>query len=255
METKKTSNPVSSPLCPHKKKRDTAPALGSRIQKNQPSSPSACLPPEPGRLSARPTHPGGAHSGPLGGGEGRGSRASSAGPVCVPRALEMEHKTGGPSLTTAATAHPQSFLIISPFLSGLLATPYLGLPPTLLLINPQGADGDAGQGPSRRAHRLFSPAVLGRRVGGRWVLARSHTGRPRLPAKGRPESVGAGHGGQEGESSGRGNRAAARTRDVPGPGACALGWRGARRGTQRPGGCGLVSCLTRRRQGGQLCRS
>lgn len=176
--------------------------------------------------------------------------------MCVPRALEMEHKTGGPSLTTAATAHPQSFLIISPFLSGLLATPgqtlhHLGLPPTLLLINPQGADGDAGQGPSplkprlglQTAHRLFSPAVLGRRVGGRWVLARSHTGRPASPRKAGLSAWGRGIGGQEGESSGRGNWAAARTRDVPGPGACALGWRGAQRGTQRPRGCGLVSCL------------
>lgn len=187
-----------------KRKRKMAPPLGSRIQKNQPSSQSACL-------RACPTPPRGTHSPPLGGGEG--SRVPRFLPrlVCVPGALEMEHKP----LTTAATAHPQSFLIISPFLTVLLATPrqtlhHLGSPPMLLPITPKGLMEmpATARPPQAQAGAADYPQILqslgaesARAPHGGWgVLARSHTAQPRLPKKGRPESTG-GRGGQEGQAA------------------------------------------------------
>lgn len=240
-----------------KRKRNMAPPLGSRIQKNQPSSQSACLRACPLSLGTCPTPPGGTHSPPLGGGEGCPVPRFLPRPVCVPRALEMEHKP----LTTAATAHPQSFLIISPFLIVLLATPsqtlhHLGSPPTLLPITPKGlmempatarppqAQAGAADYP-QTLQSLGAESARAPRVRGGGLRARSHTAQPRLPEKGRPECAG-GQWGARGagspESSRRGNLAAARTSDAPGPGPLCLGGVGDGVGHRVPGGCVLVSC-------------
>lgn len=127
-KTKKTSNPVSGPLCSHKKKEH-----GNSTGKQDPEKPAqlpVCMPAGPAP-APRAWAPGGLPHltrrrtlTP----SGRRGRPSVPGllprpRVCSPSPRDGAQTWGGGSLTTATTAHPQSFLIISPFLSGLLADP------------------------------------------------------------------------------------------------------------------------------------